>query len=88
MRTVEYCFEKFNLKVKMKKYFLTFSLIAIVILLTSFTIRTNCGENGTDIIIRTIEGHRYIIATSYSSYSGRPGGVAIIHAESCKCKKH
>lgn len=72
----------------MKKYFLIFSLIGIVLLLTSFTVETNHGRNEADVVIRTIEGHRYIIATNYGYLSGRPGGIAIIHAESCKCKKH
>lgn len=72
----------------MKKVFLIFSLIGIVLLLTSFTIKTNDNRNEVDVVIRTIEGHRYIITTSYSGYSGRPGGIAIIHAESCNCKKH
>ena len=71
----------------MKKYFLIFSLIGIILLLTSFTFETNRGRNEVDVVVRTLEGHRYIIVTSYSPYSGRPGGVAIIHAESCNCKK-
>lgn len=71
----------------MKKYFLIFSLIGIVLLLTSFTINTNNGKSEVDIVVRTIEGHKYIITTNFSYYSGRPGGVAIIHAESCNCKK-
>lgn len=70
----------------MKKYFLIFSLIGIVLLLTSFTIRTNNDRNEIDVVVRTIEGHRYIITTNFSYYSGRPGGVAIIHSESCNCK--
>jgi hypothetical protein len=72
----------------MKKYFLIFSLIGIVLLLTSFTFKTNRGRNEVDVVIRTIEGHRYIITTNYSCHAGRPGGIAIIHAESCSCKKH
>lgn len=74
----------------MKKYFLIFSLIGgIALLFSSFTFNTNSnGKNEVDVVIRTIEGHRYIIATNYSHYSGRPGGVTIIHAESCNCKKH
>lgn len=72
----------------MKKYFLIFSLIGLVVLLTSFTLRTNKDRNEVDVVIRTIEGHRYIIVTSYSYYAGMTGGTAIIHAESCKCKKH
>lgn len=71
----------------MKKYFLIFSLIGIVLLLTSFTVNTNNGRNEVDVVVRTIEGHRYIITTNYSYYDGRPGGIAIIHAESCNCKK-
>lgn len=71
----------------MKKYILIFSLIGIVLLLTSFTFRTNNDRNEVDVVIRTIEGHKYIITTNYSHYSGRPGGIAIIHAESCNCKK-
>lgn len=70
----------------MKKYFLIFSLIGIILLLTSFTLRTNNDRNEVEVVVRTIEGHRYIIATDYSHYSGRPGGIAIIHAESCNCK--
>jgi len=70
----------------MKKCFLIFSLIGIVLLLTSFTLRTNGDRNEVDVVIRTIEGHRYIITTNYSYYAGRPGGIAIIHAESCNCK--
>jgi hypothetical protein len=72
----------------MKKYILIFSLIGIVLLLTSFTFRTNSDRNEVDVVVRTIEGHKYIITTNYSFYSGRPGGIAIIHAESCNCKKH
>lgn len=71
----------------MKKYILIFGLIGIVLLLTSFTLRTNDDRNEVDVLIRTIEGHKYIIATNFSHYSGRPGGVNIIHAESCNCKK-
>lgn len=70
----------------MKKYFLIFSLIGIVLAFTSFTFETNRGRNEVDVVIRTIEGHRYIITTNYGYLSGRPGGVAIIHAESCNCK--
>ena len=72
----------------MKRHFLIFSLIGIVLLLSSFTLRTNDDKNEVDVVVRTIEGHRYIIATNFSHYSGRPGGVTIIHAESCNCKKH
>ena len=72
----------------MKKYFLIFSLIGIVLLLTSFTFRTNGDRNEVDVVVKTIEGHKYIITTNFSYYSGRPGGIAIIHAESCNCKKH
>ena len=72
----------------MKKCFLIFSLIGIVLLLTSFNLRTNDVKNEVDVVIKIIEGHRYIIATNYSYYAGRPGGIAIIHAESCDCKKH
>ena len=70
----------------MKKIFLIFGLIGIVLLITSFTLKSNNGKNEVDVVVRTIEGHRYIITTNYSFYSGRPGGVAIIHAESCNCK--
>ena len=72
----------------MKKYILIFSLIGIVLLLTSFAFNTNNDRNQVDVVVRTIEGHRYIITTNFSYYSGRPGGIAIIHAESCNCKKH
>ena len=72
----------------MKKNFLIFSLIGIVLLLSSFTFRTNGDRNEVDVVIKTIEGHRYIIATNYSYYAGRPGGIAITHAESCNHKKH
>ena len=72
----------------MKKYFLIFGLVVIVLLLSSFTFSTNSDKNEVDMVARTIEGHRYIIVTNYSYYSGRPGGIAIIHAESCNCKKH
>lgn len=71
----------------MRKYFLMFSLVGIVLLLTSFTFSTNNDKNEVDVVVRTIEGHRYIITTNFSYYSGRPGGIAIIHAESCNCKK-
>ena len=64
-----------------------FSLIGIVLLLTSFTFRTNDNRNEVDVVARTIEGHRYIIITNYSHSPERPGGIAIIHAESCNCKK-
>jgi hypothetical protein len=73
----------------MKKYFLIFSLIWIVVLLlTSFTFSTNNGRTEVDVVVRTIEGHRYIITTNRRYDSGRPGGIAIIHAESCNCKKY
>lgn len=72
----------------MRKYFLMFSLVGIVLLLTSFTFSTNNGKNEVDVVVRTIEGHRYIITTNFSYYSGRPGGISIIHAESCNCKKN
>jgi hypothetical protein len=72
----------------MKKYILIFSLIGIVLLLTSFTFSTNKNKNEVDVVVRTIESHRYIIATNLRYDSGRPGGIAIIHAESCNCKKH
>lgn len=72
----------------MKKYFLIFSLIGLMLLLTSFTVNTNKNKNEVDVVMRTIDGHKYIIVTDYSHLSGRPGGVAIIHAESCNCKKH
>jgi len=71
----------------MKKYILIVSLIGIVLLLTSFTVNTNSNKSEVEVVVRTIEGHKYIIATNYSHYSGRPGGVTIIHAESCNCKK-
>ena len=71
----------------MKKYFLIFGLTGIVLLLTSFTLRTNSDRNEVDVVIRTIEDHRYIITTTYSYYARKPGGIAIIHAESCNCKK-
>lgn len=70
----------------MKRYFLIFCLIGIILLLSSFTFIANKGKNEVDVVARTIDGHRYIIATNFSHYSGRPGGVAIIHAESCSCK--
>lgn len=72
----------------MKKYFLIFGLIGIVLLISSFTLKTNNGETEVDVVVRTIEGHRYIIATNISYRSSRPGGIAIIHAESCNCKKN
>jgi len=71
----------------MKKYFLIFGLIVVVLLLTSFTLNTNNGRTEVDVVVRTIEGHRYIITTNRFYQSSRPGGVAIIHAESCNCKK-
>lgn len=71
----------------MKKYFLIFGLIGIVLLISSFTLKTNNGETEVDVVVRTIEGHRYIIATNISYRSSRPGGIAIVHAESCNCKK-
>lgn len=70
----------------MKKYFLIFSLIGLMLLLTAFNVNTNNGKNEVSVVVRTIEGHKYIIATNFSHYSGRPGGVSIIHAESCNCK--
>lgn len=70
----------------MKRYFLIFGLSGIILLLSSFTLITNKGKNEVDVVTRTIEGHRYIIATNFSHYSGRPGGIVIIHAESCSCK--
>ena len=72
----------------MKRYFLIFSLIGMVLFLTSFTIKTNNSETEVDVVVRTIEGHRYIIATNISYRSSRPGGIAIVQAESCNCKKH
>ncbi len=70
----------------MKRYFLIFSLIGIVLFLSSFALKTNNSKNEVDVVVRTIEGHRYIIVTNFSHYSGRPGGVTIVHAESCNCK--
>lgn len=72
----------------MKKIFLLFTFIGVVLLLTSFRFNTNNDRNDVEVVVRTIEGHRYIITTNYGTISGIPGGVAIIHAESCKCIKH
>ena len=71
----------------MKKIFLLFVFIGVVLLFSSFRFSTNNDRNDVEVVARTIEGHRYIIATNYGFKSGRPGGVAIIHAESCNCKK-
>ena len=33
------------------------------------------------------DGHDYIVAATTSNGVNRPGGVSIIHSESCKCHK-
>ena len=43
------------------------------------------GNTNVDIRLIIIDGHEYIVAATTSST--RPGGVSIIHSESCKCHK-
>lgn len=42
------------------------------------------AHKDVDIRMINIEGHKYIVATSYV---GRAGGIDIEHSESCECKK-
>ena len=44
------------------------------------------GCSDIDIRIVEIDGHDYIVASNRSST--RPGGVSIVHSESCKCHKN
>ena len=44
------------------------------------------GDTKVDIRIVNIDGHDYVVATSKTS--ARPGGISIIHSESCKCHKN
>lgn len=39
-----------------------------------------------DVRIVEIDGHDYIVAANHSDV--RPGGVSIMHSESCKCHKN
>ena len=69
----------------MKKFILG-ALVGIVVLLCCSFSYTE-GSSNVHVNIRTIEGHKYIIAHSeYTGGAARPGGVAIIHSESCSCK--
>ena len=46
------------------------------------------GDTRVDIRIVNIDGHDYVVAASNSRAGVRPGGISIIHSESCKCHKN
>lgn len=73
----------------MKKYFIGFVAAIILVFSYSFTYKPTygCGSNAVDITVKSIHGHDYVIVsgTSNSNYGGT--GVAIVHAESCSCKR-
>lgn len=45
------------------------------------------GSTEVDVRCVIIDGHDYIVAATTSNGVNRPGGVSIIHSESCKCHK-
>ena len=73
----------------MKKYIIGFAGAFMIVFMCSFAWRPTygCGSNYVDVIPKNINGHEYVIAvgTTNSNYGGT--GVAIIHSESCSCKR-
>lgn len=74
----------------MKKSFKIFGVIAFVAILSSFTYTSINNHHTVDVREVNVSGHKYVVASSF--YDGgeyRPGGVAIVHSESCYCRnKH
>ena len=69
----------------MKKYLIGFCAAIAIVLLCSFSYRL--GFTVTDVKCCWVENHKYVIATNYAPNRDMPGGVAIVHAESCPCKR-
>lgn len=46
------------------------------------------GNTNVNVRIVHIDGHDYIVAASCQNYTNPPGGVSVIHSESCKCHKN
>lgn len=84
---------KFNVKTvkNMKKFMIIFGFSVILFILCSSFVISSMRDpiQRVEVDVRTIDGHKYIVAYSYSVLSSnpRPGGVSVIHAESCNCKR-
>lgn len=45
------------------------------------------GSTKVNVRIVHIDGHDYIVAASCQNSTNHPGGVSVIHSESCKCHR-
>lgn len=71
----------------MKKYLIGFVAAITIMLLSSFTYRSLVNNHAVDVRTVNVDGHKYVVASSYATDPCRPGGVALVHAESCSCKR-
>ena len=73
----------------MKKYLIGFAGALMIVFMCSFAWRPTygCGSNSVEVTTKNVNGHEYVVVvgTTNSSYGGT--GVAIVHAESCSCKR-
>ena len=73
----------------MKKYLIGFARAFMIVFMCSFAWRPTygCGSNSVEVTTKNVHGHEYIVVvgTTNSSYGGTR--VAIVHAESCSCKR-
>lgn len=73
----------------MERVFKIFGVVAFVAILSSFTYTSIRDRHTIDVREVNVSGHKYVVASSY--YDGgtnRPGGVAIVHSESCYCRNN
>jgi hypothetical protein len=70
----------------MKKMLIGFIAAMVLVLTCSFSYRV-CTSY-VDVKCCWVENHKYVVASTCVTSMERPGGVAIVHAESCPCKRH
>ena len=70
----------------MKNMLIGFIAAIVLVLTCSFSYHVGCTN--VDVKCCWVENHKYVIASTGVAGMARPGGVAIVHAESCPCKKH
>lgn len=70
---------------KIKLSYLIIAILAVITLTSSVTWRAPNTMRNCYADIITLEGHKYVIATTGASSNP---GICIIHAASCNCNKH
>ena len=72
----------------MKNCLIGFVAAFILVFMCSFAWQPSYGGNSSaaEVVMKNIEGHKYVIVTGTSGHWYGGCSVAIVHAESCSCK--